>query len=44
MESLGVEVYDSEGNMRSLNDILGALNTSMNGMTSAEKQNIPHDT
>ena len=40
MESLGVEVYDSEGNMRSLNDILGDLNTSMNGMTSAEKQNI----
>ena len=40
MESLGVEVYDSEGNMRSLNDILTGLNTSMNGMTSAEKQNI----
>lgn len=40
MESLGVEVYDSEGNMRSLNGILGDLNTSMDGMTSAEKQNI----
>lgn len=40
MEGLGVEVYDSEGNMRSLNDILGDLNTSMDGMTSAEKQNI----
>ena len=40
MESLGVKVYDSEGNMRSLNDILGDLNTSMDGMTSAEKQNI----
>lgn len=40
MESLGVEVYDSEGNMRSLNDILTGLNTSMDGMTSAEKQNI----
>lgn len=40
MASLGVEVYDSEGNMRSLNDILGDLNTSMDGMTSAEKQNI----
>ena len=40
MESLGVEVYDSEGNMRSLNDILGDLNTSMDRMTSAEKQNI----
>lgn len=40
MESLGVEVYDSEGNMRSLNDILTGLNASMDGMTSAEKQNI----
>ena len=34
MESLGVEVYDSEGNMRSLNDILGDLNTSMDGIGS----------
>lgn len=40
MENLGVQVYDSQGNMRSLNDILGDLNTSMDGMTSAEKQNI----
>ena len=40
MEKLGVQVYDSEGNMRSLNDILGDLNTSMDGMTTAEKQNI----
>lgn len=40
MEQLGVDVYDSEGNMRSLNDILGDLNTSMDGMTSAEKTNI----
>lgn len=40
MEKLGVETYDSEGNMRSLNDILGDLNTGMDGMTSAEKQNI----
>ena len=37
MESLGVAVYDSEGNMRSLNDILGDLNTSMEEMTSEEK-------
>ena len=29
MESLGVQVYDSQGNMRSMNDILGDLNTSM---------------
>lgn len=40
MKELGVAVYDSQGNMRSLNDILGNLNTSMDGMTSAEKQNI----
>lgn len=40
MESLGLQVYDSEGNMRSLNDILGDLNASMNGLTSEEKNNI----
>lgn len=40
MEQLGVDVYDSQGNMRSLNDILGDLNKSMDGMTSAEKSNI----
>lgn len=40
MESLGVKVYDSQGNMRSMNDILGDLNTAMDGMTSAEKDNI----
>lgn len=40
MKQLGVDVYDSEGNMRSLNDILGDLNTSMEGMTSADKSNI----
>jgi TP901 family phage tail tape measure protein len=40
MEQLGIEVYDSEGNMRSLNDILGDLNSSMDSMTSAEKNDI----
>lgn len=40
MQQLGVDVYDSEGNMRSLNDILGDLNTSMDGMTSQDKSNI----
>ena len=40
MKSLGVSVYDAEGNMRSLNDILGDLNRSMDGMTAAEKANI----
>lgn len=40
MEAMGISVYDSEGNMRSLNDILGDLNTSMEGMTAQEKSNI----
>lgn len=40
LNELGVSVYDSEGNMRSLNDILGDLNTSMDGMTAEEKSNI----
>ncbi len=40
LNALGVSVYDSEGNMRSLNDILGDLNTSMDGMTAEEKSNI----
>lgn len=40
MTELGVAVYDAEGDMRSLNDILGDLNTSMDGMTSEEKANI----
>ena len=32
MEALDLSVYDSEGNMRSLNDILGDLNTSMDDL------------
>lgn len=40
MDALGVSVFDSEGNMRSLNDILGDLNKSMDGMTAEEKANI----
>lgn len=40
MEQLGVSVYDSQGDMRSMNDILGDLSGSMDGMTSAEKDNI----
>lgn len=40
MDALGVSIYDSNGNMRSLNDILGDLNKSMDGMTSADKANI----
>lgn len=37
---MSVQVYDAEGNMRSLNDILGDMNTAMDGMTSEEKNNI----
>ncbi len=40
LKQLGVSVYDSEGNMRSMNDILGDLNKSIDGMTSEEKANI----
>ena len=40
MDALGVSVFDSQGNMRSLNDILGDLNKSMDGITAEEKANI----
>lgn len=40
MNELGIQTYDSEGNMQSMNDILGDLNKSMDGMTEAEKSNI----
>lgn len=40
MKNLGVQVFDSSGNMRSLNDILGDLNNSMGSMTSEEKSKI----
>lgn len=37
LEALGVSVFDSEGNMRSMNDILLDLNDSMSDMTSEER-------
>lgn len=40
MQKLGLEVYDSQGNMRPMNEVLKDLNASMEGMTSAEKDNI----
>lgn len=40
MGQLGLSTYDSEGKMRSLNDILGDLNTSMADMTDAEKADV----
>lgn len=36
LEALGVQVYDSEGNMRSMIDIIGDLQSSMDGMTQSE--------
>ena len=36
-------VYDAEGNMRSLDDILGELQQSMEGMTQAEKDSVLND-
>lgn len=38
MKSLGLSVYDAEGKMRPMNDILGDLNSSMDGMTDQQKQ------
>jgi TP901 family phage tail tape measure protein len=40
MKELGLEVFDAEGNMRPLNDILNDLNDEMSEMTSEEKTNI----
>lgn len=40
LDSLGVQVSDSSGNMRDLNDIMTDLNASMSGMASTEKTQI----
>lgn len=40
MKNLGVQVYDSEGKMRPLNDTLNDLNEAMDGMTNQERDNI----
>lgn len=37
IENLGVEIEDSQGNMRDLNDILIDMNESLSGMSSVEK-------
>lgn len=37
LEKLGISVYDSDGNFRSLNDIFGDLKKSMQGMTQEQK-------
>ena len=40
LKSLGVDVYDAEGNMRGLNNIFGDLSSAMEGMTQAQKDSI----
>lgn len=40
MEQLGLEVYDAQGNMRQLDDILTDLNTVMSGMAQGDKDSI----
>jgi len=37
LNGLGVEVFDANGNMKSMQDIIGQLNKSMEGMTQEEK-------
>lgn len=40
MDALGLAVYDTQGNMRGLDEILTDLNTAMEGMTQGEKDSI----
>lgn len=40
MDALGLAVYDADGNMRGLDEILTDLNASMEGMTQGEKDSI----
>lgn len=37
LEALGVSVFDAEGNMRSLHDIMGDLNSALGNLTQQEK-------
>lgn len=37
MEALGLEVFDADGNMRSMEDIIGDLGSALSGMTDEEK-------
>ena len=43
IKKLGVDVYDAEGNMRSLPDIMQDFNEAMDGMTQEERTNIISD-
>lgn len=39
-KKIGLNAYDADGNMRSLKDIFGDINTAMDGMSDEEKTNI----
>lgn len=43
-KQLGVEVYDASGELRAMPDILADMNKAMDGMTTAEKQNLISNT
>lgn len=40
LKSLGVNVFDAQGKMRPMNEVLGDLNKSMDGMTDAKKTDV----
>lgn len=40
MEQLGLQVYDAQGNMRGLDDILTDLNSSLVGLTQGQKDSV----
>ena len=40
MQKLGLQVYDAQGNMRGLNEILSDLNGALDGMTQGQKDSI----
>ena len=40
LKSLGVNVFDAQGKMRPMNEVLGDLNKSMEGMTDAKKTDV----
>lgn len=40
IQQLGLQVYDAQGNMRGLDEILGDLNTRMVGMTQGQKDSV----
>ena len=43
MEALGVKVFDADGNMRSLNEIMGDLSVALGNLTQEEKINAISD-